>query len=42
MVIEFKFKEDLFENVNHILKDFPIKASKNSKYINAIRSISGI
>ena len=42
MVIEFKFKDDLFENVNHILKDFPIKASKNSKYINAIRSISGI
>ena len=41
MVIEFKFKKNLFEKVSDVLKDFPIKASKSSKYINAIRSISG-
>lgn len=40
MVVEFKFNESLFNKINELLRFFPIKSSKNSKYINAIRCVS--
>ena len=42
IVLEIKFDRKSRENIEDLISNIPIRISKNSKYINAFRSIYGI
>ena len=42
LVMEFKFNRKIKESIDSIMKQIPIRASRNSKYVNSIRAVTGI
>ena len=42
MVVEFKFKDASINKLLNSFNNFPLRLSKNSKYINGIRAASGV
>ena len=42
MVVEFKFNQNFNDEIIDICKNFPLRVSRNSKYVNAIRASAGI
>ena len=40
--MEFKFNRQIKESIDSIMKQIPIRASRNSKYVNSIRAVTGI
>ena len=42
LVMEFKFNRQIKESIDSIMKQIPIRASRNSKYVNSIRAVTGI
>ena len=41
LVMEFKFDRNSTKDINNLVKDIPIRASRNSKYVNSIRAVTG-
>ena len=42
LVMEFKFNRNTINEISSLIKDVPIRSSRNSKYVNSIRAITGI
>ena len=42
IIMEIKFEKKLKKIANSLLKNIPVRQSKNSKYINSLRTVSGI
>ena len=42
IVVEFKFKKNFRNLVDECISSFPLRLSRNSKYINSFRSVTGI
>ena len=42
LVMEFKFNRNSVNEISNLIKGVPIRSSRNSKYVNSIRAITGI
>ena len=42
LIVEIKFDRNKRSEINDLLDHMPIRNSRNSKYINSIRQVSGI
>lgn len=42
IVMEFKFDRAYRQNIDSLMKFIPIRSSRNSKYVNSIRAVTGI
>ena len=41
LVVEIKFHPDITDHVSALIDDIPMQISRNSKYINSVRAVSG-
>ena len=42
LVMEFKFDRKLIKEIGSLIKKVPLRSSRNSKYVNSIRAVTGI
>ena len=42
LIVEIKFDRNKRSEINNLLDDIPIRNSRNSKYINSVRQVSGV
>ena len=42
IILEVKFERSCYSKIESLLHNIPIRASRNSKYINSIRTVIGI
>ena len=42
IVMELKFDRNFRDSLDELIKNVPIRSSRNSKYVNSIRAVTGI